>query len=120
MASNASVPVRGLPPKPPDKGSFLLDHFRVCTEAKERYLECLRSHTMRGDAEDCRKLSATYLQCRMDEKLMLREDLEKLGYYKTSGDKDAFTTASAESNAFHSAAREQNQRGFVAGVPAPK
>ena len=66
MASNASVPSRGLPPKPPDKGSFLLDHFRECSEAKEKYLECLRGVAMRADEDACRVLSAAYLKCRMD------------------------------------------------------
>lgn len=66
MASNASVPARGLPPRPPDKGSFPLDHFRECSDAKAKYIECLRANSMQADSEECRQLSAAYLQCRMD------------------------------------------------------
>ena len=66
MASNASIPARGLAPKPPDKGSFALDHFRECSEAKDKYMACLKADNMRADSEECRKLSADYLQCRMD------------------------------------------------------
>ena len=42
MASFASVPARGPPPKPPDKGSFPLDHFRECSDAKSEYMDCLK------------------------------------------------------------------------------
>ena len=66
MASFASVPAKGLPPKPPDKGSFPLDHFRECSDAKKTYMDCLKQHTMSTQVEECRKLSAAYLQCRMD------------------------------------------------------
>ena len=63
----STPPARGLPPKPPDKGSFLLDHFRECSDAKEKYLECLRGSSMRADEDACRKLSSEYLKCRMDK-----------------------------------------------------
>lgn len=66
MASNASVPSRGLPPKPPDKGSFPLDHFGECSDAKKSYMACLRENTMATQSDECRVLSAAYLKCRMD------------------------------------------------------
>mmetsp|Transcript_13911 Transcript_13911/g.41141 ORF Transcript_13911/g.41141 Transcript_13911/m.41141 type:complete len:150 (-) Transcript_13911:259-708(-) len=75
MASFASLPAKGLPPKPPDKGSFPLDHFRECSELKSEYMGCLKQHSMQIDA--CRDLSASYLQCRMDRKLMAPEELER-------------------------------------------
>ena len=102
MASFASVPAKGLPPKPPDKGSFPLDHFRECSAAKETYMGCLKEHMMQAQTEACRELSAAYLQCRMDScaatfepdrywlqsvprciparrKLMAQQEMEKLG-----------------------------------------
>ncbi|EOD12377.1 hypothetical protein EMIHUDRAFT_67095 [Emiliania huxleyi CCMP1516] len=48
MASFASLPAKGLPPKPPDKGSFPLDHFRECSELKSEYMGCLKQHSMQA------------------------------------------------------------------------
>lgn len=110
MASNASVPSRGLPAKPPDKGSFLLDHFRECSEMKEQYMACLKADAMRADGAECRKLSAAYLQCRMDRELMAKEELTKLGIHgdERRGGGDAPD-------------RQRRERGgFVAGVPDNK
>merc|ERR1719198_1453942 len=78
MASFASVPAKGAPPRPPDKGSFPLDHFGECSAVKRRYMECLKEHAMQTEA--CRNLAKSYLQCRMDTNLMAREELSKLGY----------------------------------------
>lgn len=47
MASFASLPPKGLPPRPPDKGSFPLDHFRECSDAKAEYMECLKLNGMK-------------------------------------------------------------------------
>jgi cytochrome c oxidase assembly protein subunit 19 len=66
MASHASVPSRGLPPKPPDKGSFPLDHFGECSDAKVEYMRCLKQHNMQAQTDECRELSAKYLKCRME------------------------------------------------------
>jgi len=52
-------------PIPPERGSFPLDHDAECQSIIKHYLKCLRSH--RGVNEDeCRELSKSYLQCRMD------------------------------------------------------
>ena len=64
MASFASVPAKGAPPRPPDKGSFPLDHFGECSAQKRSYMECLKQHAMQ--TQDCRELAKAYLQCRMD------------------------------------------------------
>lgn len=109
MASNASVPARGLPPKAPDKGSFPLDHFGECSNAKKAYMGCLKDHGMQTQSEECRKLSAAYLQCRMDTELMAKEELQKLGF--SEGQQAARGDTPSESI-------EQAKRGFVAGMPA--
>jgi len=64
MASFASLPPKGLPPRPPDKGSFPLDHFRECSDVKAEYMECLKLNGMKAEA--CKKLSGSYLKCRME------------------------------------------------------
>ena len=79
MASSASLPARGPKPKPPDRGSFLLDHFRECSATKELYLACLKKNNQSATADVCRTLTAEYLQCRMEASLMREEPLSSLG-----------------------------------------
>lgn len=125
MASH--VAPRGLPARPPDKGSFPLDHFGECSEAKAKYMGCLKDHGMHADAEECRQLSAAYLQCRMDTKLMAREKMTKLGFNDrgadagtgTSGASSGTSSGNATPAANESAAQTQNRTGFVAGVRPP-
>uniref|UniRef100_A0A7S2CM11 CHCH domain-containing protein n=1 Tax=Haptolina brevifila TaxID=156173 RepID=A0A7S2CM11_9EUKA len=114
MASNASIPARGLPPKPPDKGSFPLDHFGECSDAKKAYMSCLQENTMQTQSEECRLLSAAYLKCRMDRELMAREELAKLGFNK--GQQASHTAVLPSEAESHS--QEQRRRGFIAGLPS--
>jgi cytochrome c oxidase assembly protein subunit 19 len=117
MASNASLAPRGLPPKPPDKGSFPLDHFRECSGVKTKYMECLKAHNMVTDVEECRQLSAAYLECRMESKLMAKEDLSKLGYHRQPSSGRPAQGASKEPGRAETQAQQQRRQGFVAGVP---
>merc|ERR1712235_89129 len=60
------------PPKrqitfPPQKGSFPLDHFKECDEHYKNYMKC-------------RHLTKAYLECRMSNNLMQKEELSKLGF----------------------------------------
>uniref|UniRef100_A0AAY4A2B7 Cytochrome c oxidase assembly protein COX19 n=1 Tax=Denticeps clupeoides TaxID=299321 RepID=A0AAY4A2B7_9TELE len=65
-------------PRPPDKGSFPLDHFGECRAFQETFMRCLRESSF--DSSRCRLQSKEYLQCRMDRQLMAKEPLEKLGF----------------------------------------
>ncbi|CAN7995156.1 unnamed protein product [Ixodes hexagonus] len=65
-------------PKPPDKGSFPLDHEGDCKRGVLKYLLCLKEHD--NDAEPCRHLAQDYLKCRMDNQLMAKEEWSKLGF----------------------------------------
>lgn len=128
MASNASVPSRGLPPKPPDKGSFPLDHYGECSDAKRTYVQCLREHGMQAQSEDCRSLSAAYLKCRMDRDLMAKEELDRLGFSESGTGRDggrgsgtaaasgARDTAMADSTE----SKERKSSGFLAGLPSTR
>ena len=51
-------PPKSAPPRPPDKGSFPLDHFGECTNAKTAYMDCLKRNEMQGQEDECRALSA--------------------------------------------------------------
>ncbi|XP_012688880.1 cytochrome c oxidase assembly protein COX19 [Clupea harengus] len=65
-------------PRAPDKGAFPLDHFGECKAFKDTFMHCLRVNSF--DNSKCRLQSKDYLECRMDNQLMAREPLEKLGF----------------------------------------
>ncbi|KAL0984201.1 hypothetical protein UPYG_G00138420 [Umbra pygmaea] len=65
-------------PRPPDKGSFPLDHFGECKTFKETFMKCLKDNSY--DNSMCRLKAKEYLECRMDTQLMAKEPLEKLGF----------------------------------------
>lgn len=63
--------------KPPDMGSFPLDHFHDCnTEAKE-YSSCMTRHQMMP--KRCRQWQKKYLECRMKKGLMEQSEMDALG-----------------------------------------
>jgi cytochrome c oxidase assembly protein subunit 19 len=64
--------------KPPEKGSFPLDHEAECKDFMARYMRCLRENQSNNSL--CRLQAKDYLQCRMDRNLMAKEDWSKLGY----------------------------------------
>ncbi|XP_033629984.1 cytochrome c oxidase assembly protein COX19-like isoform X2 [Asterias rubens] len=65
-------------PRPPEKGSFPLDHDGECKKFKQLFMECLR--TNKGDNKKCRLETKDYLQCRMESDLMVKEPWKKLGF----------------------------------------
>lgn len=72
--------------KPPDKGSFPLDHDGECKEYMKRYMKCLRENNNGNHL--CRTESKDYLRCRMDRQLMAKEDFEKLGFHQSIQSQD--------------------------------
>ncbi|KAF0852717.1 mitochondrial CIV assembly protein Cox19 [Andalucia godoyi] len=93
-----------VPPRPPEKGSFPLDHLGECKVLVDRVLACMRKHEQQS--RFCRLEFRDYLQCRMDKGLMQKEDFSKLDLddpnkYKNVelGDKE-----------------KKEEDGFVAGV----
>lgn len=95
--------------RPPEKGSFPLDHYGECKSAMKDFLACMREHS--NSHIECKKLSASYLQCRMDKGLMQREELEKLGFHE-EGMKKTWKDQSNEG-------RKEGE-GFVAGLGIKK
>ena len=63
---------------PPDKGSFPLDHFGECKALMKTFMSCLKENEY--NQRKCRVESREYLQCRMDNDLMVSEDLDDLGF----------------------------------------
>ena len=62
----------------PERGSFPLDHFRLCEEQALRFNDCMAGHGMMP--KKCQRFQKNYLQCRMKAGLMKPEPLENLGF----------------------------------------
>ncbi|KAJ1638171.1 hypothetical protein T492DRAFT_945410 [Pavlovales sp. CCMP2436] len=99
-------PMKAAQGRPPDKGSFPLDHSSECKASMEDYMRCLKANS--NESFRCREQSAAYLSCRMDRNLMARESLVGLGYRQMD-------TAPSPALAAEPA-RTESQRGFVAGL----
>lgn len=69
-------------PVPPDKGSFPLDHEGVCKKFMITYIKCLSVND--NDNSVCRKEAQQYLDCRMKNNLMAKEEWRKLGFSNES------------------------------------
>ncbi|KAF0977941.1 hypothetical protein FDP41_003263 [Naegleria fowleri] len=57
----------------PKRGSFPLDHLHECDKAVEEYFKCLQDNG--NFASKCRKEASDYLKCRVEHKLMSKEDM---------------------------------------------
>ncbi|XP_075035730.1 cytochrome c oxidase assembly protein COX19 [Mixophyes fleayi] len=78
MSTAMNFGVKTFKPRPPEKGSFPLDHFGECKPLKETFMKCLRENRFQSSL--CREESKEYLECRMERQLMAKEPLEKLGF----------------------------------------
>ncbi|KAF1356112.1 hypothetical protein BDV97DRAFT_394069 [Delphinella strobiligena] len=78
-------------PKPPQRGSFPLDHDGECQPIMKQYLRCLRARRGVND-DECRMLSKSYLTCRMERNLMAPDEMKNLGY----GEGQSATTPSGD------------------------
>ena len=105
---------RPVPPKPPERGSFPLDHEGACGEFARAVLRCLQER--RGVSAACRAEQKAYLRCRMERGLMAPDSLENMGYdEQNEAALDAFAHSSASAATSEEAA--QLQRGtHVAGL----
>ncbi|XP_037319408.1 cytochrome c oxidase assembly protein COX19 [Pungitius pungitius] len=78
MSTAMNFGSKSFKPRAPDKGAFPLDHFGECKAFKETFMKCLRDKDF--DNSQCRLQSKDYLECRMENQLMAREPLTKLGF----------------------------------------
>ena len=66
-------------PKPPQRGSFPLDHDGECAHIMKTYLDCIKK--VKGvNVDECRNVAKSYLGCRMDRNLMARDEFKNLGF----------------------------------------
>ncbi|XP_007525179.1 cytochrome c oxidase assembly protein COX19 [Erinaceus europaeus] len=89
MSTAMNFGSKSFQPRPPDKGSFPLDHFGECKSFKEKFMRCLRDNNFENAS--CRSASKEYLECRMERQLMAPEPLEKLGFRDLTGHSEAGT-----------------------------
>ncbi|KAM9096851.1 cytochrome c oxidase assembly protein COX19 [Sarcophilus harrisii] len=78
MSTAMNFGTKSFQPRPPEKGSFPLDHFGECKAFKDKFMKCLRVKNFENAL--CRNESKEYLECRMERQLMAQESLEKLGF----------------------------------------
>ncbi|XP_036406172.1 cytochrome c oxidase assembly protein COX19 [Megalops cyprinoides] len=78
MSTAMNFGTKSFKARPPDKGSFPLDHFGECKSFKDKFMKCLKDSGY--DSSSCRLQSKEYLECRMERQLMAREPLERLGF----------------------------------------
>ena len=71
--------------RPPDKGSFPIDHKGVCQCMRDAWANCMKANAW--DSGKCRAESAAYLRCRIENNLMKPEEIAKLGFNKIEWDK---------------------------------
>ncbi|KAB0351271.1 hypothetical protein FD755_005270 [Muntiacus reevesi] len=64
MSTAMNFGSKSFQPRPPDKGSFPLDHFGECKSFKEKFMKCLRDNNFENTL--CRNESKEYLECRME------------------------------------------------------
>ncbi|KAF3813823.1 hypothetical protein GH733_017855 [Mirounga leonina] len=67
MSTAMNFGSKSFQPRPPDKGSFPLDHFGECQSFKEEFMRCLRDRKFENAL--CRRESKAYLECRMQRQV---------------------------------------------------
>ena len=78
MSFNARKGGKNAQAKPPEKGSFPLDHGGECASSASEFMSCLKANGQRH--APCKALAKLYFECRMDRGLMAKEDLATLGF----------------------------------------
>ncbi|XP_045139739.1 cytochrome c oxidase assembly protein COX19 isoform X1 [Echinops telfairi] len=64
MSTAMNFGTKSFQPRPPDKGSFPLDHLGECKRFQEKFMRCLRDSHF--ESARCRSESKDYLECRME------------------------------------------------------
>nr|KAF6348120.1 cytochrome c oxidase assembly factor COX19 [Myotis myotis] len=67
MSTAMNFGSKSFQPRPPDKGSFPLDHFGECRRFQEKFMKCLRDNKFENAL--CRHESKEYLECRMERQV---------------------------------------------------
>ena len=96
-------------PKPPEKGSFPLDHGGECKTLAMNFQQCLKDS--KSAHAPCKHISKMYLECRMQKGLMQKEDLNTLGFHEGANVKGII-----DEGRLVSGSEKLRKEGFVGGV----
>lgn len=91
VMSSSTFGQKRFSPRPPDKGSFPLDHENLCKTQMIAYMKCLNKNDSNSE---CRIQAKDYLQCRMENNLMAKEEWKSLGYKNIETEKTNEQTSS--------------------------
>ena len=113
MSFNARKGGKNAQAKPPEKGSFPLDHGGQCAASASEFMACLKAHGQRH--APCKALAKQYFECRMDRGLMAKEDLATMGIseYQLRQVEIASKTENLDE-----ARKKMKKRGYTAGLRA--
>ncbi|KAG8557989.1 hypothetical protein GDO81_016805 [Engystomops pustulosus] len=76
MSTAMNFGIKSFKPRPPEKGSFPLDHLGECKPFKEIFMKCLRENNFQSNL--CREESKEYLECRMERYVLCSRESEDL------------------------------------------
>eukprot|EP00128_Syssomonas_multiformis_P012457 Colp12_sorted_trinity150504_noHs@20736 len=82
--------------KPPQRGSFPLDHEGECKEFMVKYMDCMKKNAF--DNAQCRLEAKDYLECRMEKQLMAEETWSRLGLKDVAETNDKATSTENNQN----------------------
>ena len=114
MVAGAGGAKRAGPAKPPEKGSFPLDHGGECKGHATTFMACLTSHGSRH--APCKNLAKVYFQCRMDRGLMAKEDLSTMGF--SADQMHRLNETQIMGDRMEEARAKYKKEGYVAGLRA--
>ena len=113
MSFNARKGGKNAQAKPPEKGSFPLDHGGECAASASAFMSCLKAHAQRH--APCKALAKQYFECRMERGLMAKEDLGTMGF---SEHQLRQVEIASKTDSLDVARRKMKKKGYTAGLRA--
>ena len=114
MVAGAGGTNRSGPAKPPEKGSFPLDHGGECKPQATTFMQCLNEWGARH--APCKKLAKLYFECRMDRGLMAQEDLGTMGF--STEQMSRLDETESNVDRMDAARAKYKKEGYVSGLRA--
>ena len=114
MVAGAGGRKKAGPAKPPEKGSFPLDHGGECKPQADTFKKCMSEHGSRH--APCKSIAKLYFECCMNKNLMAQEDLSTMGFSVEQTNR--MNEAEANVDQMDQARSKYKKEGYVAGLRA--